>query len=161
MSRQKLCLLEMSLQNRLRENPGVASIVGGEQNGGGVTASPVTTLPRLAQLSGTLYLKLVGVEGLIDLCTLRQANQEMDVRSPPPRTYSASMMSKNNTRFKTLPNPHRSDRERDKERSGAMADDEAVPRQGRRGSKAKKNSLQKQHSLDHIDDVAGKESSIH
>lgn len=132
----------------------MASIYGGEQNGG--VAPPITTLPRPAQLSGTFYLKLLGVEGLIDLHTLRQANLEMDVKSPPPRTYSASSMSKNSTRnFMTLPNPHR-DKNKDRDRGENMTDDEVPSRQGRRGSKAKKNSLSKQHSLDHIDDVAGK-----
>ena len=133
------------------------SFYAGVQNGDAAPTPTPTTLPRPAQLSGTFYLKLLGVEGLIDLYSLRQANLEMDVKSPPPRTYSASSASKNSTRnFMTLPNPHHRerDRDRDRERAAMATEDDGVPRYTRRGSKGRKNNLQKQHSLDHIDDPA-------
>ena len=88
----KLRILKMSLENRLEEFPTLAkSLQGGEQNG---DARP-PVLPRPAQLTGTVDLKLHGVEGLLDLYTLRQVTSDMEFKSSlnsPPRTYSTSQV---------------------------------------------------------------------
>lgn len=149
----------MALDNRLEEFPSIAKTIQGEQNGD--MGRPI--LPRPAQLTGTFYLKLHGVEGLLDLYTLRQVTSDMDLKpsSSPPRTYSASQMVKNTARnFMTLPTPNHREREKEKERErerAATADDEGLGTNTwyRRGSKHGRNknaALTKQHSLDHIDE---------
>ena len=156
----KLRILKMSLENRLEEFPTLAKsfLPGGEQNGD--HTRPV--LPRPAQLTGPFYLKLHGVEGLLDLYTLRQITSDMDSKpSSPPRTYSASQVVRNTARnFMTLPTPNHREREREKEKEKerVTSDDEG---QGntwyRRGSKHGRNknaALTKQHSLDHIDEAS-------
>lgn len=158
---QKLRLLKMSLENRMEEFPSLAKE---EQNGD--LGRPV--LPRPAQLTGTFYLKLLGVEGLLDIYTLRQSS-ELDKSSSPPRTFSIGHMNKNNTRnFMTLPNPHHRDRDRDKEKGMVTSDEEGVGGSStntwyRRGSKhgRSKASLQKQHSLDHIDDASSQSPMLY
>lgn len=147
----------MSLENRLEEFPSLAkSFPGGEQNGD--LGRPV--LPRPAQLTGTFYLKLHGVEGLLDLYTLRQITSDMDSNPlSPPRTYSTGQVVKNSARnFMTLPTPNHRDRERKEERERA-SDDEGTGNNTwyRRNSKHGRNkntALTKQHSLDHIDEAS-------
>ena len=141
----------MSLDNRLEEFPTLAKE---EQNGG--HTRPV--LPRPAQLTGTFYLKLHGVEGLLDLYTLRQITSDESVTSPP-RSYSASQSAKNTARFMTLPNPNHRDKEREREKGDrAMTTEDENNSWYRRGSKHIRNkntALTKQHSLDHIDETSG------
>lgn len=155
----KLRILKMSLENRLEEFPVLAkSFPGSEQNGD--LARPV--LPRPAQLTGTFYLKLHGVEGLLDLYTLRQITSDMDSNPvSSPRTYSAGQVVKNTARnFMTLPTPSHRDREKREEKERVTSDDEGTGNNTwyRRGSKhGRKNAaLTKQHSLDHIDEASSK-----
>ncbi len=163
----KLRILKMSLENRLEEFPSLAKSLppGGEQNG---DTRPV--LPRPAQLTGTFYLKLHGVEGLLDLYTLRQMTADIESKSTPPRTYSASQVKNSARNFMTLPTPtHREkekerererEKEKEKERERTMtAEDENLGNNTwyRRGSKHGRNkntALTKQHSLDHIDEAS-------
>ncbi len=160
----KLRILKMALDNRLEEFPLLA--IPGEQNGD--MARPV--LPRPALLTGTFYLKLHGVEGLLDLYTLRQLTSDMDSKpsSSPPRTYSASQVVKNTARnFMTLPTPnHRErekekekerERERERERASMSSEDEGVGtntwyRRGSKHGRNKNTAMTKQNSLDHIDE---------
>ena len=151
----KLRILKMSLENRLEEFPTLAKAMseGGEQNGD--LGRPV--LPRPAQLTGTFYLKIHGVEGLLDLYTLRQITSDME-GTPPPRSYSTSQAAKNTARFMTLPTPNHREREKEKERERAMTtDDDGNNTWYRRGSKHGRNkALTKQHSLEHIDETSSK-----
>lgn len=149
---QKLRLLRLSLDNRLDEFPHLA-----EQNG---EVPPI--MPRSAQLTGTFYLKLLGVEGLLDFATIRATTTNDNDIQPcsPPRTYSASHIVRN---FMTLPTPNRRDNA-EKAAAAAAASSEEDPGLGgsmtwgiRRGSrhgrsKQQATALTKQHSLDHIDD---------
>ena len=164
---QKLRLLKMSLENRIEEYPMIAKALQGVEPNGETIATP-TTLPRPAQLTGTFYLKLLGVEGLLDLYHLHMADLDLNssASSIPPRTYSAGHVVKNNSRnFMTLPNPHQrereKEREKDRERTGTATDDDGgvVNTWYKRGSKHvrfKNAALQKQHSLEHIDDCSSK-----
>ena len=152
---QKLRLLKISLENRLEEFPRFIKV--DEQNG----ETTPTILPRPAQLTGTLYLKLLGVEGLLDLSMLRAAVFDTDLPAhSPSRTYSASHIVKNTARnFMTLPTPSHRDREREREKERDKSDEEISSGSSaakRRGSKHIRNkqsasSLQKQNSLDNID----------
>lgn len=155
---QKLRLLKMSLENRLEEFPNLAeAIKDQEQNGEGIP--PV--LPRPTPLTGTLYLKLLGVEGLLDIHNLRMISGNDLQPMSPPRTYSGSAILKNTARFMTLPTPSHRDREREKEREreeeGGLSSSTGSTlhwptRKGSRHVKSKATTLQKQHSLDHIAD---------
>ena len=157
---QKLRLLKLSLDNRLDEFPYLA-----EQNGE-VSVPPV--MPKPAQLTGTFYLKLLGVEGLLDFATIRATINTIDndlQPCSPPRTYSASHIVRN---FMTLPTPSRRENA-EKAAAAAAASSEEDPGPGgssgsgsmtwgiRRGSRHGRSkqaaaALTKQHSLDHIDD---------
>ena len=165
-SNQKLRLLKISLENRLEEFPQVAEqIRDQEQNGG--TGTP-TLLPRPNQVSGVLYVKLLGMEGTLDLQTLRTASAA-DVYVPysSPRTFSTGNVILSSARnFMTLPTPSHRDREKEREREREKDDDlsssyttSSLLRPARKGSKhikSKATTLQKQHSLDHItDDPSG------
>ncbi len=170
---QKLRILKISRDNRIEEFPNLAKTFEGETNGD--HAPPI--LPRPAQLTGTFYLKLHGVEGLLDLYTLRQAAMDVDSnQGNMVRAYSTSQTVKNTARnFMTLPNPKHGDKEREREKERekerAMASDDEISGPGgsggsggtntwyRRGSKHGRNkntAMQKQHSLDHIDDASSK-----
>ena len=61
MSSQKLELLKMSLENRLTEFPHLVDS----------SDTAEVSIPRPAQLTGTLTLKLLGCEGLVDITHLR------------------------------------------------------------------------------------------
>ena len=162
---QKLRLLKMSLENRLEEFPNLAdALKDQEQNGEGIP--PV--FPRPTPLTGTLYIKLLGVEGLLDIHTLRMISGNDLQPMSPPRTYSGTAILKNTARFMTLPTPSHRDREREKEKEREREDEGGLssstgPGSGsslhwptRKGSRHVKSSkattLQKQHSLDHIAD---------
>ncbi len=158
---QKLRLLKVSLENRLEEFPEFAKP---EQNGD--SYQPMMRRPE--PITGTFYLKLLGVEGLLDITSLRSL-PESEATGTPPRSNSASHVIRNTARnFMTLPTPsHRQkelDREREREKETAE-DDGALTGSGssshntwyRRGSKHGRSkqsasNLQKQHSLDHIAD---------
>jgi hypothetical protein len=115
-------------------------------------------------MTGTFYLKLHGVEGLLDLYTFRQMTSDMDNNpASPPRTYSTGQVLKNSARnFMTLPTPNRERKEeREREKAITSSDDEGTGSNTwyRRGSKHGRNknaALTKQHSLDHIDEVSSK-----
>ena len=165
---QKLRLLKLSLDYRLDEYPHLA-----EQNGE-VSIPPV--MPKPAQLTGTFYLKLLGVEGLLDFATIRATTMfnDNDLQPcSPPRTYSASHIVRN---FMTLPTPSRRENA-EKAAAAAAASSEEDPGPGgssgsgtmtwgiRRGSRHGKSkqaasALTKQHSLDHIDDPSSELWSI-
>lgn len=98
-SSNKLRILKMSLENRLEEFP--ALVRPSQELNGDHGGRPV--LPRPAQLTGTFYLKLLGVEGLLDLYTLRQITSEESGNSPP-RSYSASQVRDHSTGHYSLPN---------------------------------------------------------
>ena len=140
---------KLSLDNRLDDFPHLA-----EQNG---EVPPI--MPRSAQLTGTFYLKLLGVEGLLDFATIK-ATMTNDNDIPPcspPRTYSASHIVRN---FMTLPTPSRRKNAEKASAAAAASSEEDTGLVGsmtwiRRGSKhgrSKQTALTKQHSLDHIDD---------
>ena len=154
---QKLRLLKLSLDNRLEEFPHLA-----EQNG---EVPPL--MPRSAQLTGTFYLKLLGVEGLLDFATIRAATAFDNDLQPcsPPRTYSASHIVRN---FMTLPTPSRRDAaEKVAAASSASSEDDlgyggsgsgsmTWMRRGSKHGRSKQAALTKQHSLDHIDEPSSK-----
>lgn len=168
LSIQKLRLLRLSLDNRLEEFPQLAEAIKEEEQNGD-TAPPI--LPRPAQLTGTLYLKLLGVEGLLDIQLLRVQNGEGGAQSTPPRTYSTGTILSSARNFMTLPTPSRHEREKAKEKEKARElakqepekdKDEELggsypssslhwPRRGSRHGRSKATTmLQKQHSLDNI-----------
>jgi len=62
---QKLKLLQMSLDNRLNEFHHI------EEEPTESTIAPPPVMPRPAALTGALYVKLIGVEGLLELHHLR------------------------------------------------------------------------------------------
>lgn len=152
LSAQKLHLLKLSLDNRLEEFPALAESLRTQENGDSGTP-PIQ--PRPAQLTGTLYLKLLGVEGLLDVQALRMEAGNLMVS--PPRTYSAGFRN-----FMTLPTPSRREREREmmeKEREARSDQDELGsssgssslwPRRSSRHDKKKTITLQKQQSLDQL-----------
>lgn len=158
---QKLRILKMSMENRLEEFPQFAK-TGQTDEQGEDQAPPI--LPRPAQLTGTFYLKLLGVEGLLDLYTLRQMTSDLESNSPP-RTWSFGQV-RSTSRFMTLPNPNREKRGgggEEKERA-VTAEDDLVSstganslkkrRDSKHGRSNKNTSLSKQYSLDHIDQAA-------
>ena len=155
---QKLKLLKMSLDYRMEEYPVIAKALQGEEQNGECTP---TTMPRPAQLSGTFYLKLLGVEGLLDLNTLRQSRLDLDSLTSPSRTYSAGQMAKVPAKnFMTLPNPNHREREREKEKAVVSTEEEAGGantwyKRGSKHGRSKNTALQKQLSLDHIDEPNG------
>lgn len=155
---QKLRLLQMSLENRLEEFPTYAET---DQDG-----EPPALLPRPAQLTGTLYIKLLGVEGLLDYHYLMAKS---GAECSPPRTYSAGHILSSARNYLTLPTPSHRDREREKERERERETQEeplsnsyssptgagsARPRRGgSRHTKSKAGAgLTKQQSLEHMAD---------
>lgn len=93
---QKLRLLKMSLENRLVEFPHLAD----ERIEEADPTCPI--IPRPAQLTGTFLIKLVGIEGLLDLHTLRSLGG-FDITSPQHRPSTSSLLS----HIMTLPRSHR------------------------------------------------------
>nr|CAA73558.1 Protein kinase C-related kinase (PRKSD) [Suberites domuncula] len=162
---QKLRLLKLSLEHRLEEFPQLAkAIKGQEQNGD----SMPPMMPRPAQLTGTFYLKLLGVEGLLDFTTLRGLPESDLQPCTPPRSNSTSHVVKNTARnFMTLPTPSHREREREREaveEDGGLGSSGSTNTWYRRGSKHGRSkqsasNLTKQHSLDHIADDCGFEVS--
>lgn len=104
----------MSLENRLVEFPHLAEEPKDE---GGDGMTPLS-IPRPAQLTGTLTLKILGCEGLVDINYLR-ISCGIDSLSPNSRPSTSSLLS----HFMTLPRSHRAnsspqvdlEREMDKE----------------------------------------------
>ena len=163
----------MSLENRLDEFPDLAVAVKSDNQNGEVRTPPSHT--RAAPITGTLYLKLLGVEGLLELGYLR-AISSGDYPSSPPRSMSTSAVSKNQARnFMTLPTPTHRDRERQREErererekeedaltsSGSYGGGGTWYRRGSRHGKSKATALQKQHSLEHIDDASSEHSATY
>ena len=126
-------------------------------------------LPRPAQLTGTLFIKLLGVEGLLDIQLLRVQNGEGGAQATPPRTYSTGTILSSARNFMTLPTPSRHEREKskekererlikeqDKEKDEDLANSYPTsslhwPRRGSKHGRSKAATmLQKQHSLDNI-----------
>lgn len=103
---QKLKLLQMSLDNRLNE---MHTIVEETTE----TTNPPPVMPRPAALTGVLYVKLIGVEGLLELQHLRlppgspsfdhPLSPNHDIR-PRAATIGFIGAAKN---FMTLPSSHR------------------------------------------------------
>lgn len=103
---QKLKLLQMSLENRLNEMHTI------EESTTGVT-NPPTVMPKPAALTGALYVKLIGVEGLLELQHLRlppgsplfdhplSPNHDMRARAATIGIIGAAKS------FMTLPSSHR------------------------------------------------------
>ncbi len=157
---QKLRLLKVSLENRLEEFPEYSKP---EQNG-----DPFPAMMRRPEpITGTFYLKLLGVEGLLDITSLRSL-PESEATGTPPRSNSASHVIRNTARnFMTLPTPNHRQRELEREQRETGAEDDGALTGGsgggshntwyRRGSKHGRSkqsasNLQKQRSLDHITD---------
>jgi len=106
-SMQKLKLLQMSLDNRLNESHHIEE----EPTESAIPPPPV--MPRPAALTGALYVKLIGVEGLLELQQLRISpgspsfdhplSPNHDIR-PRAATIGFIGAAKN---FMTLPSSHR------------------------------------------------------
>lgn len=154
MSVEKLRLLKMSLENRLDEFPHMAEAIRDETQNGDSTP-PI--FPRPAQVTGTLYVKLLGVEGLCDLPTIKSIPATESFPVSPPRTYSAGTILSSARNFMTLPTPSHRNREaeRDKEEDLSSSFSSSTlhwPRRGSRHGRSKAATLQKHHSLDHVAD---------
>ena len=147
---QKLKLLKMSLENRLIEFPHLAEEAKDDTTGDG---TGLLTIPRPAQLTGTLTLKILGCEGLVDINYLR-ISCEIESLSSNSRPSTSSLLS----HIMTLPRAHRAnsspqvdlEREMDKESTSppSYASNTLAwsrPRGGSRYNKAKQ-SLSKQSS---------------
>ena len=159
LSKQKLQLLKMSLENRIGEFPHLAKNDDEEP-------TPSGSVPRPAQVTGSITVKLVGVEGLVDMGVVRESS-EPDALSPH-RASTSSLFSHIMTlpRSRTTSSPHISfDRERgefDKDgNNGSPYNSNTLawhrPRGGSRHNKAKSH-LQKHHSnQDLLEDMYGKE----
>ena len=115
MSAQKLSLLKISLDNRLEEFPHLAEPA--KVNEENKDCPPL--LPRPNQMTGTLYVKVLGVEGLMDLQALREADSsQLGGDSPSQgRSYSVGPSSRLGApgKYMTLPNPHHRDKAEDHE----------------------------------------------
>ena len=109
MSAQKLSLLRLSLDNRLEEYPHLAEPVKVHEEN--KECPPL--LPRPNQMTGTLYVKILGVEGLVDMQALRDVESfHMGGESPQQgRSYSVGPSSRlGASKYMTLPNPHHRDK---------------------------------------------------
>ena len=103
---QKLKLLQMSLDNRLNEMHSIEESTTEATN-------PPPVMPKPAALTGALYVKLIGVEGLLELQHLRippgspsfdhPLSPNHDIR-PRAATIGFIGAAKN---FMTLPSSHR------------------------------------------------------
>lgn len=98
MSAQKVELLKMSLENRRMEFPHLFEDIKetSDEDGAGMR-----TFPKPAQLTGTLTVKLVGCEGLVDINYLRMTCG-LDSLSPHNRPSATSLFG-----LMTLPRSHR------------------------------------------------------
>ena len=120
MSAQKLSLLKVSLDNRLEEFPHLVEPV--KVNEENKECPPF--LPRPAQMTGTLYVKILGVEGLMDLQALREVDSsQLGGESPgQARSYSVGPSSRQGSgKYMTLPNPHHRDKAEEHEGGGTSA----------------------------------------
>ncbi len=163
----------MSLENRLEEFPQFAETI--DENG--VSTTP-PVLPRPAQVSGTFSVKLLGVEGLLDIRVLRSFSS-YELPYTPPRSNSSGTILSSARNFMTLPTPSHRDREKEKEREREREKERERERErdrdkdedlsssytptssttlhwprraGSKHVKQKGGVLQKQHSLDDIAD---------
>ena len=144
MSEQKLRLLKMSLDHRLQEYPHLVEVPK-EEDG-------IPAIPRSAQVTGTLVIKMLGVEGILDLAALRSQGF-LDFTSPHHRPSTSSFIS----HLMTLPRPHRAnttsfsnDLERKEDKEGPEcsppAEKSSTLHWPRRGSRSRKGMLTKQSS---------------
>ena len=147
----------MSLENRLAEFPHLAR--NGEEN----RELSTPNVPRPAQVTGTLTVKIVGVEGLVDMSIVRETS-EPDSLSPHHRVSSTSLFSHMLTlpRSRATSSPQiiydREKPESDKETSSPYNSNTLAwhrPRGGSRHNKSKAQ-LQKHFSnQDLLDDMFG------
>lgn len=101
---QKLKLLQMSLENRLNELHAI------EESTEATIPPPV--MPKPAALTGALYIKLIGIEGLLELQHLRMPpgsplfDHPLSPNHERPRAATIGFIgvAKN---FMTLPSSHR------------------------------------------------------
>ena len=78
----------MSLADIIKEYPLVSENIKGKEPNLEYSAISVT-MPQKAQLSGILYLKLLGVDGLLDLNSLHYSNMNPESHvSPSHKSYS-------------------------------------------------------------------------
>ena len=104
---QKLKLLQMSLENRLNEIHIIEEFSATE------ATNPPPVMPKPAALTGALYVKLIGVEGLLELQHLRlppgspsfdhPLSPNHDIR---PRAATIGFIGAAKS-FMTLPSSHR------------------------------------------------------
>ena len=143
----------MSLENRLGEFPHLAS--NGDED------SSTNNVPRPAQVTGTLTVKLVGVEGIVDMGLVRMASDPDSLS--PHRASSNSLFSHIMTlpRSRTTSSPHISfDRDKMESDGGNSPYNSNTlawhrPRGGSRHNRAKAH-LQKHHSnQDLLEDCVG------
>lgn len=120
MSAQKLGLLKLSLDNRLEECPHLAEPVKTQEE----NKECPPFLPRPAQMTGTLYVKILGVEGLVDMQALRDVESFHPGGESPgqARSYSVGPSSRLGTgKYMTLPNPHHREREKSEDHEGVSS----------------------------------------
>ena len=142
----------MSLENRLGEFPHLAKV--SEED-------LVGNVPRPAQVTGTLTVRLVGVEGIVDMGVVRMGS-EYDSFSPH-RATSSSLFSHIMTlpRSRTTSSPHITfDRaESDKEGGGSPYSSSTLawhrPRGGSRHNKAKAHLQKHNSNQDLLEDAFG------
>ena len=106
---QKLKLLQMSLENRLNEIHVIEELSTAEVT----NPPPPPVMPKPAALTGALYVKLIGVEGLLELQHLRlppgspsfdhPLSPNHDIR---PRAATIGFIGAAKS-FMTLPSSHR------------------------------------------------------
>ena len=138
---QKLKLLQMSLENRLNELHTI------EESAEATNPPPV--MPKPAALTGALYIKLIGVEGLLELQHLRvpPGSPLFDYPLSPnhdsrPRAATIGFIgaAKN---FMTLPSSHRNENASPQNYTSHTIGSRKNSRQGRSSS-----TLTKQESMD-------------
>jgi protein kinase N len=152
-SMDKFRLLQKSLDFRLSEFPSLKEgTVESSQNGStGVLVKSPPKMPKLTPVTGTLTVKLLGAEGLLDFLSIRTETPGIDVLSPidkhRPGTFSGHS--------RTLPG--RSSHGSKDSTSSLSPSSPSTTSTGfiRRGSKHSKNSssLHKRHSGDIVDDM--------
>lgn len=108
---QKLRLLSKSLDFRysefpsLREDPGDSE--GMQSNGSdaakGSAAKSPPRMPKPAAVTGTLTVKLLGAEGLLDAATIIGERPDMDIHSPIDRYSRSATYSGPGHHSQTLP----------------------------------------------------------
>jgi protein kinase N len=147
MSSQKLELLKMSLENRLTEFPHLVDS----------SDTAEVSIPRPAQLTGTLTLKLLGCEGLVDITHLRSIISV-------PISFNHRPSTGNLLHMMTLPRTHRAnsysssraagDLETEKEGFSppGVYNSSTLANRSARGSKSKKNFNKQASSQDLLDD---------